>query len=138
MKILFFLMFVSCAIKAHSSELKLPDVDIDCDGVIDKTDLFIGTTDFKITVVASSNNNKSSLEFGIGQPSRQDAICGNTPSFAMVEPDTSEMHVNMFGSKIDGYKYSPQCRDIIVSGGECDSITVFFNHSTGILNWWRL
>ncbi len=117
-------------INVQARELKLPDVDVDCDGVIDKGELTVSTTDFKITIVASSNNKASSLEFGLGQPSRQDAICGKTPSFAVVEPDVLEMHISMFGSL--------QCSDIVVSGGECDSITVFFNHITGELNWWRL
>ncbi len=85
-------------INVQARELKLPDVDVDCDGVIDKGELTVSTTDFKITIVASSNNKASSLEFGLGQPSRQDAICGKTPSFAVVEPDVLEMHISMFAT----------------------------------------
>ena len=135
---LIFLTIFFFSIAAFANEGDIPKIDIDCDGQNDDFNLSINESEFKITITVTSSNTTSSLEFGLAQPSRHDAICASTPIFSSVESDTIDMHIDMFGSKIEGYKYSPKCSDLFIEGGECDSITVFYNHKTGALNWLRL
>jgi hypothetical protein len=116
----------------------MESIDIDCDGILDPINLSVSELEFSISIQASSSAKVSELVFGLGQPSRQDAICGLAPELSSSFSATEEMHKDMFGETIEGYKYIGQCNDLIVSGGECDSITVFFNHKAGVLNWLRL
>lgn len=113
-------------------------IDIDCDGVPENVALNVLEQDFVLSVIASSNKKESSLTFGLGQSSRQDAICGLSPKLSFGDAATKETHLEMFGEKIDGYKYSQSCKELVVGGDDCDPIYVFFNHKTGVLNWSRL
>ncbi len=113
-------------------------IDIDCDGAPENVAVNVLEQDFALSVIASSNKKESSLTFGLGQSSRQDAVCGLSPKFSSGDAATKEMHLEMFGEKIDGYKYSQSCKELVVGGDDCDPIYVFFNHKTGILNWSRL
>ncbi|WP_233081902.1 hypothetical protein [Rheinheimera soli] len=113
-------------------------IDIDCDGIPENLTINVSEQDFDLSVVASSNNKKSVLTFGVGQSSRQDAICGLSPKLSSGNAATKEMHLEMFGEEIDGYKYSQSCKELVVGDDDCDPIYVFFNHKTGVLNWSRL
>lgn len=113
-------------------------IDIDCDGIPENVTINVSEQDFDLSVVASSNNKKSALTFGVGQSSRQDAICGLSPKLSPGNAATKEMHLEMFGEEIDGYKYSQSCKELVVGDDDCDPIYVFFNHKTGVLNWSRL
>ncbi len=112
-------------------------IDIDCDGVEDLVSLGTIENDFVIKMSPSSSNVESSLQFGLGQSSRQDAICGLTPKFESYASD-AEAQKMLFDEVFEGYRTGKQCFDLNISGGECDSITVFYNHKTKQLNWWRL
>lgn len=113
------------------------ELDIDCDGKEDK--VFYGTVgnDFVIKIKSSLYDKSSSLQFGLGQASRQDAICGMKPEFSKFESDSEQLK-ELFGEVFEGYKSDGLCFDLNIEGGECDSINVFFNHKTQVLNWWRL
>ncbi len=113
-------------------------IDIDCDGIPEQTKLKVSERDFAISVETSSNKTKSTLKFGLNQPSQQDSICGLKPELSSGEAATKDMHFEMFGGDIDGYKYSKSCKELVINGGECDPIYVFFNHKTGVINWLRL
>jgi hypothetical protein len=134
MKQTIFLVFLIFSIESIAME----SIDIDCDGILDPINITVSDTEFSINIIASSSPKVSELTFGLGQPSRQDAICGLVPELSSSNAATEEMHQEMFGEAIEGYKYLKQCNDLVVSGGECDSITVFYNHKTGVLNWLRL
>ncbi|WP_394173902.1 hypothetical protein [Thalassotalea litorea] len=113
------------------------EVDIDCDGRVDQVLYGTISNDFVIKVKSSAYNTTSSLQFGLGQSSRQDAICGLEPEFSKFE-SSSEQIKELFGEEFEGYKDTGICFDLNISGGECDSINVFFNHKTQELNWWRM
>jgi len=112
-------------------------IDIDCDGVGDSVFLGHIKNDFIVKILASSSKTDSQLQFGLAQPSRQDAICGEAPNFTTYNSDAKAQEM-MFDEVFEGYKSGSQCFDLNISGGECDSITVFYNHKTQELNWWRL
>jgi len=112
-------------------------MDIDCDGIAENVTLEISEQNFVVSVVTSSNGKSTSLTFGLDQPSRQDAICGTSPMLSARTAETEEGHINMFGEIVDGYNYSPACKELIVSGGDCDPIHVFFDHKRDTLNWLR-
>jgi len=113
------------------------EIDIDCDGVDDSVFLGRIKNDFIVKVLASSSKTESQLQFGLAQPERQDAICGKNPKFTTYNSD-AEAQTMLFDEVFEGYKSGLQCFDLNISGGECDSITVFYNHKTQKLNWWRL
>jgi hypothetical protein len=127
---------------AHGEEVMWQDkpvhkIDIDCDGVEDSVYMGRVKNDFVIRIHASSAKTESKLQFGLAQPSRQDAICGKEPKFATYSSDAEAQRM-LFDEVFEGYKSGQQCFDLNISGGECDSITVFYNHKTQELNWWRL
>ena len=113
------------------------EVDIDCDGIEDLVYMGKIDNDFVIKVSPSSSSIESRLQFGLGQASRQDAICGLNPKFESYASD-AETQKMLFDEVFEGYKSGKQCFDLNISGGECDSITVFYNHNSKQLNWWRL
>lgn len=111
-------------------------IDIDCDGSTEDVRMGFIENDFVIEIKASGTGKKSSLQFGLAQPSRQDAICGTSPGFSTYKSDADAQKM-LFDEIFEGYKSGEQCFDLNISGGECDSITVYFNHKTQELNWWR-
>ena len=112
-------------------------IDIDCDGVEDSVYIGYVENDFVVKISSSSSKTDSKLQFGIAQSSRQDAVCGEEPKFTTYGFD-AEIQKMLFDEVSEGYKSGAQCFDLNISGGECDSITVFYNHKTQELNWWRL
>lgn len=112
-------------------------LDIDCDGKEEEVVYGTISNDFIIKITSSLYDKTSSLQFGLGQASRQDAICGLTPEFSKFKSDAIQLK-DLFDEVFDGYKSDNMCFDLNISGGECDSINVFFNHKTKELNWWRM
>lgn len=112
-------------------------IDLDCDGKQD--DIYLGYvgSDFLVKAMVSSQEKSSRLQFGLSQPSRQDAICGSIPKLGRFET-SPEMFQEIFGEVPEGYEFSPQCSELEISGGECDSIHIFWNHKTKEMNWWRM
>ena len=76
------------------------------------------------------------MQFGLAQPSRQDAICGEKPVLSSF-PSGAREFLELYGEAAEGYSFDEGCLDLKISGGECDSITIFFNHESRLLNWWR-
>ena len=137
-----FLFLAFLSVLAHGEEVKWQEgpvhkVDIDCDGIEDSVYIGHVANDFIVKILASSSKQESKLQFGLAQPSRQDAICGKAPKFTTYGSDAKAQKM-LFDKVFEGYKSGEQCFDLNISGGECDSITVFYNHKTQELNWWRL
>lgn len=70
--------------------------------------------------------------FGIG-PSLQAAIC-EAPARLRVD----EQFCRPMDEPLPGCKESKIARSLNLSGGDCDSIHLFWNHKTNRLEWWRL
>ncbi len=111
-------------------------MDIDCDGVSEAFFLGYAGHEFLVRTRLSSTGNEEILQFGLAQPSRQDAICGEKPDLSSF-PGGAREFIGLYGEAAEGYSQDPRCQDLKISGGECDSITVFFNHEARTLNWWR-
>jgi hypothetical protein len=110
--------------------------DIDCDGIPDEVIVGYSDTTFQLKVTPSSSNVPLKLEFALGNSFNQAALCGTTV-FIKTYQTNSESIKEEFGEVFEGYQSAAGCFDINLSGGDCDSINVFWNHKTKGLNWWR-
>ena len=110
--------------------------DIDCDEISDE--IIIGYVDsgFQVKVTPGSNSSPSMLNFGLGNATEQTGLCGSTVQIRLYQTDSDSLKEE-FGEVFEGYQAKPGCFDINLTGGECDSINVFWNHNTKGLNWWR-
>jgi hypothetical protein len=128
----------------HLLSLSRPDIqwdaksalraDFDCDGSLDEA--FLGRSAGKVYVgvVRAGVEQPEILEFGV-DPSRQAAICQEPAKLAIESLDydpTEEV------GRIDGFVRSRRCKGLVLSGGECDEIHLFWNHKTKHVTWWRL
>lgn len=111
--------------------------DVDCDG--DEDTAIIGYVDEDVVVRLrlAGTADESSLRFGLGDPGRQDALCGNRVTLHMEESSVEQI-TEALGELPEGYRSGKGCFDLNLRGGECDSINIFWNHKTNELNWWRL
>lgn len=111
--------------------------DVNCDGKLDFTTLgYKGDEVFVRTSIADSDV-VSVLEFGLNQPSRQDALCGKDVKLSSYQ-NSKEGLIEVFDEIPKEYKASQVCHSLNISAGECDSIHMLWNHETYKLNWWRL
>ena len=112
--------------------------DIDCDGMQDEISLGYIDKDFIVRAkVSSVSSSSSQLRFGLAQSGRQDAICVDKAELVTFSAG-SEMIAEVFGEIPEGYVVSSQCPELIIDGGDCDSIHIFWDHRTNSLSWWRL
>lgn len=89
-----------------------------------------------LIVRASSGRGRSYTNdiqgFGIG-PEIQAAIC-EAPARLRVD----EQLCNPMDELLPGCRPSKKANALNLSGGECDSIHLFWNHKTNRMDWWRL
>lgn len=108
--------------------------DFDCYGSLDEA--FLGRAAGKVFVgvVRAADKEPEVLAFGLAG-SAQDAICQEhiTLKIESLNYDPTEDV-----GKIDGFRRSRRCKGLLLSGGECDPIHLFWNFKTNHLGWWRL
>lgn len=112
-------------------------VDVNCDGNKDHTMIGYHGSNVIVKTKISGSNIESTLTFGIGEPNRQDALCGTEVTLSSYESSTEGL-IEIFGEAFPEYKEGPGCYDLYIQAGECDSIHMYWNHTTNQLNWWRL
>jgi hypothetical protein len=127
----------------HSLSVTRPDVkwdvksalsaDFDCDGSLDEA--LLGRTAGKVFVgiVRAAGKQPQILEFGVN-PNAQDAICQEPSTLTIESLDydpTEEV------GKVDGFQRSRRCKGLLLSGGECDPIHLYWNYRTKHIGWWR-
>jgi hypothetical protein len=112
------------------------DLDIDCDGKIDTAKVENTKDKAKVSVTIAKDSSVHVLEFGLGNPGLQSSLCGNMASISKETLDSSVSEA--IGEMPEGYKVSEQCHGIRVSGGECDSMHIYWNHEKQTIYWWRL
>jgi hypothetical protein len=108
--------------------------DFDCDGSPDAA--FLGRTEGKafVGLVRAASAQPEILEFGVGGPA-QSALCDGPGKLALESLDYDPAEEV---GKIDGFVRSRRCKGLVLSGGGCDAIHLFWNHKTNRLEWWRL
>ncbi len=110
--------------------------DIDCDGNIDTAHISQTGDEVVLTVTLHDGRIANQLVFGLGDSMRQDGLCGVQ---AYLNPEEMENDLSeILGQNPEGYRPSGACLGLNISGGECDSIHIFWNHVTNEMNWWRL
>jgi hypothetical protein len=107
--------------------------DFDCDSTLDEA--FLGRTAGKVFVgiVRAAGKQPQILEFGVN-PSAQDAICQEPATLTIESLDydpTEEV------GKVDGFQPSRRCKGLLLSGGQCDPIHLYWNYRTKHIGWWR-
>lgn len=129
------------SLSAYADEIRWDDesrrlADIDCDGKADEVIIGFLDSGFQLRVTPSTSRVPSTINFGLGDPTRQDGLCGTEVEVALYQTDQEALEEE-FGEAFEGYRSVPGCVDISLRGGDCDSINVFWNHETRTLNWWR-
>jgi hypothetical protein len=72
------------------------------------------------------------LEFGVGAD-QQAAVCA-VPARLEVE----KLLCNPMSDALPGCRPSQNAQHIVVHGGKCDPIVIYWDHKTDGLAWWRL
>jgi hypothetical protein len=107
--------------------------DFDCDGRRDQ--VLLGRSPGKVFIglVRAVPSKPEILEFAV-DASLQAAICQEP---AKVEVESLDYDPADAVGKIPGFRRSRTCRGIQLSGGDCDSVHIFWNHQTKHLGSWR-
>jgi len=87
-----------------------------------------------VTVVVHSAHSQAAaqtLTFGVSA-SRQDAVCG-LPANIKVVP----LSCRSEAGPLPGCVQSKGAQAVVLSGGECDPIYIYWDHAAGRPSWWR-
>lgn len=116
------------------SQSRLVTTDINRNGVADVAQLGIGSKSVGLLIKVDSNS-LPVIEIPV-DGSMQFGICPGSAPRISVAPQ-SEAPLNALGETPRGYEICPKCVEIVVSGGECDSIHFYWDTTTNELAWWR-
>jgi hypothetical protein len=108
--------------------------DFDCDRRQDQAFLGRNAGRVYVGVVRAAAQKPEILDFAV-DASIQEAICGEPAKLVVESLDYDPTEA--VGS-IDGFQRSRRCRGLELSGGQCDSLHLFWNHASKSLDWWRL
>ncbi len=138
----FFCILAWVPMTAFSDDIKwdpssVVKADVDCDGAPDTARLgYVGKNRVRLSVTFAATKTVQSLDFGWGDSMAQDSLCG-TEAVLTVE-DLDYDLAEIFGEAPEGFKKSKTCKGLNVSGGECDSMHIYWDHQTKQIEWWRL
>jgi len=129
MKIKFITLVMTCLfpLLVIANENKIVG-DINCDGKEDIAKMTSNKSKVMIYVTLNDGTKSNEIEFGLGESGYQDSLCGIKPILSSEE----------LVEEMIGYKPSKSCIGLNIRAGECDSMHLFWNKETGMLNWWRL
>ena len=107
--------------------------DFDCDGRPDRA--FLGRNEGRVYVglVRAAAQNPEVLDFAV-DGRIQEAICAE-PAKLVIESLDYDPTEDV--GPVDGFRRLRTCKGLELSGGECDSIHLFWNHALKRLDWWR-
>ena len=122
---------------APASQLQPPIVvngDFNGDGAVDTATLRVASSRLLLRIQRGGSNPgpAQDLTFGI-DPTMQAAICA-LPATLEVRP----AGCGPDDEPLPGCKPLPEASDLILSGGDCDAISLYWNHDTDEMDWWRL
>jgi hypothetical protein len=108
--------------------------DFDCDERPDRA--FLGRNAGRVYVglVRAAGQKPEILEFAVSA-AVQEAICAEPAKLAIESLDYDPTEAV---GTIDGFRRSRTCKGLRLSGGECDSIHLFWNHASKSLDSWPL
>lgn len=107
--------------------------DFDGDGIIDSATLIQSENKVEVSIEhGGASATAQVLEFGV-DPSVQDAICGLPAELISTPQNCSPMD-----EPLPGCKVTPGAIGLTLSGGECDSIYLYWDHEASTMAWWRL
>lgn len=113
-------------------EEKAIKVELNGDGQMDSARL--GRSPGKVYVGAkvSGHSEEDVTDFYVG-PGIHNAICSEP---ALLEIEELSNPVEQIGY-LEGLKKINGAQGLRLSGGECDSVRLYWNHDQGQMNWWR-
>ena len=141
MRLLITLLIICISLQAIAEEIKWDETstvkaDINCDGTPDIAKLGYFDKQVRLSVTIDPDGPSQFIDFGLGMPGYQNALCGTDPVLTIEVMDYDLVEV--FGENPEGFKQSKTCKGLNVRAGECDSMHIFWNHETNHINWWRL
>jgi hypothetical protein len=107
--------------------------DFDCDGQVDVAQLGHRAGEVIVGIVPATGREPQLLTFAVGARQHQ-AICAE-PARLALESLADGLQDDV--GPIPGYPKSTSCKGLELSGGECDSVHVFWNTSSHRFEWWR-
>lgn len=108
--------------------------DFDRNGKVDSAQLGFAKNGVGLLVTINSNP-LPVIEIPI-DGSKQFGICpGADPSISLIAQ--SDAPINALGALPQGYEMCSDCVEIVISGGECDTLQFYWNTVTDKLAWWR-
>ena len=106
--------------------------DFDCDGLPDQAFLGRGGGRVYVGIVRSGRQRPEVLDFAVAH-SVQNAICEEP---AVLSIETLADPTEAVG-KIEGFRPSKRCKGLLLEGGQCDPVHLFWNFKTRRIEWWR-
>lgn len=114
----------------------LVSADVDCDGLEDTAQLEYVDGHVRLAVTRAATRTPQFLEFGLGDSRAQDSLCGTEATLEIEDLDYDLTEA--LGENPEGFRQSKTCKGLRLTGGECDSMHIFWNHNTKNIDWWRL
>jgi hypothetical protein len=113
---------------------KLVRMDLDRNGKMDSAQLGIEPDRARLAIELN-NTLLPIIDIPI-DGSKEFGICpGAMPKISVVPQ--SEAPLNALGESPEGYSICAKCVEIVVAGGECDSLQFYWNVVANNVSWWR-
>lgn len=112
-------------------------LDVNCDGVRDEIFTAQDATRYYVAAVIGTRGTTraSVVEFRLSGSS-QDSFCGRPEP---LNPESQDIDFReALGEPPEGFRRSTRCQGLQLMAGECDSFHLYWNHTSGQLDWWRL
>jgi len=139
------ILFILLPIMAYSQnpnedEPEAITADIDCDGKQDVAKITYQKSKLVLSVHLGASGKEQSLIFGLGSGDEQDSFCSTTIFLSKEAPESHKEDSDTSESEtlLEGHIIQKDCVNLKLSDEMCDSIHVYWNHTTNQLDWWRL
>jgi hypothetical protein len=110
------------------------EADLDRNGQMDSARLGIAAESIRLLVTVNSKP-MPVIDIPV-DGSKQFGICpGSVPGISVLTQSNAPL--NVLGELPQGYEICPDCIEIVITGGECDSLHFYWDTTTNQLAWWR-
>src|SRR5688572_2030379 len=114
-------------------------IDINCDGMRDDIFTAQDATNYYVAAVIATRSGAvraSVVRFQLAG-NNQESFCGR-PEPLKTESQDIDFPESVGEPPPQGFRRSPRCLGLRLAVGECDSFHLYWNHTSGQLDWWRL